>query len=276
MTTDWFRGLMDTAPEVYFRYVFAPTRRFVYVSRAIETLTGHKADAFYSDAAFCVSLVYKDDRGVLRQIVRARRGLATAVRLQHRDGPIIRVALRTVPVVRGKRVIAVEGVAWAIGSAAPVGFPRHPAASEPVQQRLAALLYEVHDLLHSTLPPRSDSAAAVSRQTQATMTLGDIVLDSERMTVTLAGELVALTSREVLLLRYFLQRPERVVTRQQLLADVWGHRYSGDDRTVDVHVSRLRHKLPPLRTWLHAVKHIGYRLDRPDATSDDTARIANN
>src|SRR5437868_5911292 len=55
VTLDWFRALMDSAPEVYFRYAFAPARRFAYVSRAVEPLTGHTADAFYADPAFCVS-----------------------------------------------------------------------------------------------------------------------------------------------------------------------------------------------------------------------------
>jgi len=275
VTTDWFRGLMDTAPEVYFRYAFAPARRFAYVSRAIETLTGHKVDAFYSDPAFCVSLVLPEDRRVLRQIVRARRGLVTAMHVRHRDGTIVDVALRTIPVVRNKRLVAVEGVASAIGAAVAPGFTRHPVASEPVQQRLAALLYEVHDLLHGEMPPRSDTAPRSSRSTPATVAIGGIAVDSERMTVTLAGEPVALTSRELLLLRYFLQRPGRVVTRRQLLADVWGYRYSGDDRTVDVHVSRLRKKLPPLRNVLRTVKHVGYRVEPANADDVSDGRIAN-
>jgi DNA-binding response OmpR family regulator len=89
---------------------------------------------------------------------------------------------------------------------------------------------------------------------------GDVAIDVDRLTVTLAGEPVALTSRELMVLRYFFQRAGRVVTRAQLLTDVWGHRYTGDDRTVDVHISRLRRKLPPLATRLLAVKHVGYRL----------------
>jgi DNA-binding response OmpR family regulator len=52
-----------------------------------------------------------------------------------------------------------------------------------------------------------------------------------------------------------------VVTRQQLLTDVWGYTYLGDDRTVDVHISRLRHKLRSLGSRLIAIRHVGYRLD---------------
>ncbi|HVC19595.1 MAG TPA: helix-turn-helix domain-containing protein, partial [Vicinamibacterales bacterium] len=53
----------------------------------------------------------------------------------------------------------------------------------------------------------------------------------------------------------------------QLLAHVWGCRYSGDTRTVDVHVCRLRRKLPALRPCLRTVKHVGYRLTIPAQTA---------
>jgi DNA-binding response OmpR family regulator len=46
-----------------------------------------------------------------------------------------------------------------------------------------------------------------------------------------------------------------------LLTDVWNYSYAGDDRTVDVHISRLRRKLPSLRPHLVAIKQVGYRLD---------------
>jgi len=267
VTFDWFRALMDSAPEVYFRYAFAPARRFAYVSRAIEPLTGYTADAFYSDPAFCVSLVPREDRPVLRQIVRARRPLICTLRLQRRDSTLVRVGIRTVPVIRDRKVIAVEGVATAADRS--LANSSSTVTSEPVQQRLAALLYEVHDILHGALPPRQ-TAAPTANAPSSTAVIGDIAVDSERMTVALADQPVTLTSREFLLLRYFLQRPGRIVTRKQLLADVWGYRFSGDDRTVDVHLSRLRRKLPPLRTLLRAVKHVGYVLD----TQSDDVRIA--
>jgi DNA-binding response OmpR family regulator len=119
-------------------------------------------------------------------------------------------------------------------------------------------MYEVHDLLHRVMPV----AAKVEPPSEApVLSLGDLVLDVERLTVTESGSPVTLTPREVMLLRYLLQRPGRVVTRQQLLTDVWGYRFTGDDRTVDVHISRLRKKLPSLRTRLVALRQIGYRLD---------------
>jgi len=266
---EWFHTLMDAAPEVYFRYAFAPARAFVYVSRGIQELTGYTADAFVSDPAFCVSLVVREDRRVLRQMVRARRALTTTLRLKHQDGTIAHLQIRTVPVIssgRDRKLVALEGVASAIVEQPPLAFPPADAALEPVQQRLYALLTEVHQLLHGHLP-------APARLASTTLRIADIVLDTDRMTATLGGEAVALTSRELLVLRYFLERPGRVVTREQLLQEVWGLRYTGDARTVDVHVSRLRSKLPPLRAFLRAIKHVGYRLDAP-ATAEDVRHVA--
>ena len=68
----------------------------------------------------------------------------------------------------------------------------------------------------------------------------------ERHTVSSDGRDVTLTAKEFLLLEYLLQHRGRVLSRDVLLTDVWGYRYTGGTRTVDVHVRRLREKLPLL------------------------------
>ena len=72
---------------------------------------------------------------------------------------------------------------------------------------------------------------------------------------------VKLTAKEFLLLQYLLQHRGRVLSRDLLLGDVWGYRYTGGTRTVDVHVRRLREKLPVLVDALVTVKQFGYKLD---------------
>ena len=63
-----------------------------------------------------------------------------------------------------------------------------------------------------------------------------------------------------------MQHRGRVLSRDVLLTDVWGYRYTGGTRTVDVHVRRLREKLPLLSKALTTVKQFGYKLlDSPDA-----------
>ena len=72
---------------------------------------------------------------------------------------------------------------------------------------------------------------------------------------------VRLTAKEFLLLQYLIEHRGRVLSRDLLLTDVWGYQYTGGTRTVDVHVRRLREKIPLLATALTTVKQFGYKLD---------------
>ena len=75
-----------------------------------------------------------------------------------------------------------------------------------------------------------------------------------------AGEAVHLTAKEFALLLALFDARGRVLSRQALLEDVWGYSYAEGTRTVDVHVRRLREKLPGLADRLITVKSLGYRL----------------
>jgi len=88
-----------------------------------------------------------------------------------------------------------------------------------------------------------------------------IAVDLTRHTVLDDGRDVKLTAKEFLLLQYLLQHRGRVLSRDLLLSDVWGYRYTGGTRTVDVHVRRLREKLPALVDALVTVKQFGYKLE---------------
>jgi len=89
---------------------------------------------------------------------------------------------------------------------------------------------------------------------------GPIVVDSDRHTVALHGQAVVLTAKEFLLLEYLMRHRGRVLSRDVLLEHVWGYRYTGGTRTVDVHVRRLREKLPLLADSLVTIKQFGYKL----------------
>jgi DNA-binding response OmpR family regulator len=71
---------------------------------------------------------------------------------------------------------------------------------------------------------------------------------------------VQLTAKEFTLLEYLLRHRGRLLSRDLLLSDVWGYRYTGGTRTVDVHVRRLREKLPLLQEAIVTVKQFGYKL----------------
>jgi DNA-binding response OmpR family regulator len=92
------------------------------------------------------------------------------------------------------------------------------------------------------------------------LTLGTLNVDLSTHTVSDDGKEVKLTAKEFMLLQYFLQHRGRVLSRDLLLGDVWGYRYTGGTRTVDVHVRRLREKIPLLVDRLVTVKQFGYKL----------------
>jgi two-component system alkaline phosphatase synthesis response regulator PhoP len=98
---------------------------------------------------------------------------------------------------------------------------------------------------------------------------GPLVIDAERHVVTDGDHEVRLTAKEYLLLHYFLEHRGRVLSRDLLLTDVWGYQYTGGTRTVDVHVRRLREKLPVLVHAVETIKQFGYKLktDGPDGDS---------
>jgi DNA-binding response OmpR family regulator len=100
----------------------------------------------------------------------------------------------------------------------------------------------------------------------AVLTFGPIVMDLARHTVAHDGREVKLTAKEFLLLQYLLEHRGRVLSRDVLLGDVWGYRYTGGTRTVDVHVRRLREKLPALVDALVTVKQFGYKLADNEVT----------
>ncbi len=95
---------------------------------------------------------------------------------------------------------------------------------------------------------------------QATLSYSGIDLDTDRLEVTWNARIVPLTLKEVLLLRYLIRHRGEMLPRDRLLRDVWGYKYSGRSRTLDVHVCRLRRKLPPLATSLVTIGHFGYTL----------------
>ena len=93
---------------------------------------------------------------------------------------------------------------------------------------------------------------------------GPIVIDSDQHHVAVDGEEVRLTAKEFLLLQYLIQHRGRVLSRDLLLTDVWGYQYTGGTRTVDVHIRRLREKMPVLAGAIETIKQFGYKLaERP-------------
>jgi DNA-binding response OmpR family regulator len=103
--------------------------------------------------------------------------------------------------------------------------------------------------------------------------VGQVVIDRPAHEVTVAGAAVTLTAKEFALLSYLCDRRGKVVSRDELLKKVWGSRYEGGARTVDIHVRRLRAKLGtalPLST----LRGAGYKIEAPSGAVDDEGEAA--
>jgi len=95
------------------------------------------------------------------------------------------------------------------------------------------------------------------------LVVGPVLIDRSRHTVTENGRTVHLTAKEFALLVALADAKGRVLSRDRLLEDIWGYSYIEGMRTIDVHVRRLREKLPTIAGRIASVKPIGYRLADP-------------
>ena len=98
---------------------------------------------------------------------------------------------------------------------------------------------------------------------QKIVTYDNLMVDLDSYQLMLRGQLVEAPPKEIELLYFLASNPHKVFTREQLLSQVWGFEYSGDSRTVDVHIKRLREKLEGVSTkWiLKTVWGVGYKFD---------------
>ena len=106
---------------------------------------------------------------------------------------------------------------------------------------------------------------AVLRRTQGRkeedeLTVRGVVLHVKRHEVTVDGEPVTLTLKEFELLERLMRNSNIVLTRDQLLEDIWGYDFDGETRTVDVHIRTLRQKLGKYGDIIETVRGVGYRI----------------
>jgi two-component system, OmpR family, KDP operon response regulator KdpE len=107
---------------------------------------------------------------------------------------------------------------------------------------------------------------AAEPETEAEVVVGGLRIDPRSREATLDGTRLDLTPREFALLHYLASRPGQVVSKRELLTEVWRLPYGGADKTVDVHLSWLRRKLGETAQeprYLHAVRGVGVRISAP-------------
>ncbi|MDI3258042.1 MAG: response regulator transcription factor [Kyrpidia sp.] len=110
---------------------------------------------------------------------------------------------------------------------------------------------------------RYQSAGDGDRRTGDVLQVGPVMIDLAKHTVTVFGREVSLTLKEFQLLHHLAEHADKVVTRDTLLDHIWGFKYTGDTRVVDVHISHLRDKIEPTPAspqLIKTVRGVGYKL----------------
>ncbi len=93
---------------------------------------------------------------------------------------------------------------------------------------------------------------------------GGIILDEGKHTVTVHKSPVSLTLKEYEILRLLMENPGQVFTREILLSDIWGVDFTGETRTVDVHIGTLRTKLAEAGDCIETVRGVGYKMEEKE------------
>ncbi|REE67963.1 two-component system response regulator ResD [Paenibacillus taihuensis] len=120
------------------------------------------------------------------------------------------------------------------------------------------LLVRIDAVLRRTSRPVSSQPVSE----RAELAVGNLQLQLDACTVSVDGKSVALTRREFDLLAWLAGRPEKVFSREDLIAQVWGWDFDGEDRVVDLYIQRIRRKLGRGRGWsLTTVWGVGYKFE---------------
>lgn len=108
--------------------------------------------------------------------------------------------------------------------------------------------------------PQAEQAAALKDNT---ITVGPFTMNSDGTELTVNGDIVELTAKEVGLMHCFMRNPNRILSKETLFEHVWGEDFFGSDNTVMVHIRRLREKIeqdPSNPVFIKTVKGLGYKL----------------
>jgi two-component system alkaline phosphatase synthesis response regulator PhoP len=216
---------------------------------------GNLLDHYLKKAGF-IATVVTSGREVMPQIKRQAPDLVVLdIMLPGLDGLEVCRAIRSdphsaaIPIImltaRGEESDRIVGLELGADD-----YITKPFSPNEVVARIRALLRRAHR-----------AAPADNR-----LTYGSLTVDVDRHVVKVDGEDVKLTAKEFLLLQYLMQHRGRVLSRDLLLSDVWSYSYTGGTRTVDVHVRRLREKVPMLADAIVTVKQFGYKLLDPAPT----------
>jgi len=219
-------------------------------------------------------LIIEDDRGVQKALRRLFEGEGFTVDVASNGVTGLELFRAATPsvLVLDLRLPGLPGqdVCREISQAAPSLPIIILSARTDVMDKVLLLELGAHDYVTKPFSPRELLArvrTAMRRSVRAPLTetfsFGDVKVDFTKMEVRREGRLVQLTSQEFKVLKFMIQNAERVLSREELLNNVWGYQNYPSTRTVDNHILRLRQKLekdPANPSYFRTVHSSGYKF----------------
>ena len=114
---------------------------------------------------------------------------------------------------------------------------------------------------HVQDPAPAVAAEPVPAKEKTIYTIEGIVLDKTGRSLSIDDEKIELTPKEYDLLCYLIEHNGEALSREQLLEDIWGYDFYGDDRTIDTHIKNLRNHLGPYRDHIVTLRGVGYKFE---------------
>ena len=221
-------------------------------------------------------LVIEDDRAVQKALKRLFEGENFAVEISSDGKSAVEAFRRAAPaaIVLDLRLPAMSGreVCQEIKRLSPNVPIIVLSAASDVSDKVLLLELGADDYVTKPFSPRELLArvrAALRRNTRSgtgeVASFAQVSVDFSKMEVLRNGELVEMTAQEFKTLKFFLQNAERVITRDELLNEVWGYQNYPSTRTVDNHILKLRQKLesdPANPAHFKTVHGVGYKFVR--------------
>ena len=124
------------------------------------------------------------------------------------------------------------------------------------------LVARIKAVLRRCAPQKKEEPAPVQNSNIKQVIFPDLDINLTNYSVMYKGQQIEMPPKEIELLYFLASSPNQVFTRDQLLDNIWGYEYIGDTRTVDVHIKRIREKLPDHDAWrLFTVWGVGYKFE---------------
>ena len=171
------------------------------------------------------------------------------IMLPEEDGVSVLKKLRSVPATADLPVIMLTAKSTEYDKVLGLDAGADDYVAKPFG--MLELLSRIRALLRRTSRP---AESAVYR-------CGELTVDLARHTVEAAGRSVALTQKEFEVLSLLLKNRGQVISRDRLIEEVWGYSFTGESRTVDVHIRTLRQKLGDSGSYIETVRGYGYKIN---------------